>query len=317
MDLSIVISLFNEEESLPELLSRIKSTLGDNYKYEIILVDDGSTDSSWRVILRQKELYPDTVKAIRFMRNYGKSAAIYCGFEAAQGNIVITMDADLQDNPGEIPELYKMISSGEWDLVSGWKKKRKDNVLTKNIPSRIYNYAARLVTGVRLHDMNCGLKAYRKEVIKNIEVYGEMHRYIPYIAKNAGFLRIGEKVVAHQSRKYGKSKFGMDRFFKGFLDLLSIWFLSRFGKRPMHFFGLIGTMTFLIGTGTSVWLIAEKIASQAKGLPYRAVTDQPLFYISLVALIIGMQLFLSGFIGEMISRNSSERNNYKIRERIS
>lgn len=317
MDLSIIISLFNEEESLPELLSRIDNTIKERYKYEIILVDDGSTDSSWKVILQQKELYPTVVKAIRFMRNYGKSAALYCGFEAAQGNVVITMDADLQDNPGEIPELYNMIISGEWDLVSGWKKKRKDNVLTKNLPSRIYNHAARIVTGLKLHDMNCGLKAYRKEVIKNIEVYGEMHRYIPYIAKNAGFLKIGEKVVAHQPRKYGKSKFGMDRFFKGFLDLLSIWFLSRFGKRPMHFFGLIGTITFLIGAATSLWLIIEKITAQAKGLQYRAVTDQPLFYVSLVALIIGMQLFLSGFIGEMISRNSSERNSYKIRERIS
>jgi len=316
MDLSIIISLYNEEESLPELVSWLCRTLDNKYEYEIILVDDGSTDSSWETVLKQKELHHSRVRAIRFMRNYGKSAALYCGFEASRGEVVITMDADLQDSPDEISGLYEMIRHGEWDLVSGWKKRRKDNILTKNFPSRIYNFAARVVTGLKLHDMNCGLKAYSKDVVKNIEVYGEMHRYIPYIAKNAGFFKIGEKIVAHQPRKYGKSKFGMDRFMKGFLDLLTIWFLSRFGKRPMHFFGLIGTLTFLIGFGTSIWLIIEKISAQARGLNYRPVTDQPLFYISLVALIIGMQLFLSGFIGEMISRNSSERNVYKIRERI-
>ncbi len=316
MDLSIIISLYNEEESLPELVSWLCRTLDNKYDYEVILVDDGSTDSSWKTVLKQKELHPSRVRAIRFMRNYGKSAALYCGFEASRGEVIITMDADLQDSPEEIPGLYEMIRHGGWDLVSGWKKRRKDNILTKNFPSRIYNFAARVVTGLKLHDMNCGLKAYSRDVVKNVEVYGEMHRYIPYIAKNAGFLRIGEKIVAHQPRKYGKSKFGVDRFMKGFLDLLSIWFLSRFGKRPMHFFGLIGTLTFLIGFGTSIWLIIEKISAQARGLNYRPVTDQPLFYVSLVALIIGMQLFLAGFIGEIISRNSSERNVYKIRERI-
>jgi len=317
MDLSIVISLFNEEESLPELLSWIDSSLsGQLLKYEVILVDDGSTDSSWRVAKEQSEKYPGIIKGIRFRRNYGKSAALFCGFEAAQGEVVVTMDADLQDSPEEIPALYHMVNSGEYDLVSGWKRKRKDNLFAKNLPSKIYNATARMVTGIKLHDMNCGLKAYRKEVVKNIEVYGEMHRYLPYIAKNAGFSRIGEKVVKHQSRRFGKSKFGMDRFVNGFLDLLSLWFLTRFGKKPMHFFGLIGSLTFFVGAMTSLYLIIVKIVSQSQGFKYRAVTDQPLFYISLVALIIGMQLFLAGFIGELISRNSSERNTYKIKEKI-
>jgi len=317
MDLSIVISLFNEEESLPELLSWIDSSLsGQLLKYEVILVDDGSTDSSWRVAKEQSEKYPGVIKGIRFRRNYGKSAALFCGFEAAQGEVVVTMDADLQDSPEEIPALYHMVNSGEYDLVSGWKRKRKDNLFAKNLPSKIYNATARMVTGIKLHDMNCGLKAYRKEVVKNIEVYGEMHRYLPYIAKNAGFSRIGEKVVKHQSRRFGKSKFGMDRFVNGFLDLLSLWFLTRFGKKPMHFFGLIGSLTFFVGAMTSLYLIIVKIVSQSQGFKYRAVTDQPLFYISLVALIIGMQLFLAGFIGELISRNSSERNTYKIKEKI-
>ena len=317
MDLSIVISLLNEEESIPELISGIQSSLlGLNINYEIILVDDGSTDSSWRVILRESEKYPGVIKGIKFRRNYGKSAALFCGFEACQGEVIITMDADLQDSPEEIPALYDMIKSGGYDLVSGWKKKRKDNFFAKNLPSKFYNAAARRVTGIKLHDMNCGLKAYSKEVIKNIEVYGEMHRYIPYIAKNAGFTRIGEKVVKHQARKFGKSKFGMDRFINGFLDLLTLWFLSRFGKRPMHFFGLIGSFTFFLGAMTSLYLIIDKIVAQSQGLKYRAVTDQPLFYISLVALIIGMLLFLAGFIGELICRNSSERNNYKINQSI-
>lgn len=280
------------------------------------MVDDGSTDSSWRVAKEQSEKYPGIIKGIRFRRNYGKSAALFCGFEAAQGEVVVTMDADLQDSPEEIPALYHMVNSGEYDLVSGWKRKRKDNLFAKNLPSKIYNATARMVTGIKLHDMNCGLKAYRKEVVKNIEVYGEMHRYLPYIAKNAGFSRIGEKVVKHQSRRFGKSKFGMDRFVNGFLDLLSLWFLTRFGKKPMHFFGLIGSLTFFVGAMTSLYLIIVKIVSQSQGLKYRAVTDQPLFYISLVALIIGMQLFLAGFIGELISRNSSERNTYKIKEKI-
>jgi glycosyltransferase involved in cell wall biosynthesis len=317
LDLSIIISVYNEDESLPELISWIDRSLsGKHIVYEVILIDDGSTDRSWKIIQTLSEKYPSIIRGIIFRRNYGKSAALFCGFEAAQGEVVITMDADLQDSPDEIPALFDMINSGQYDLVSGWKKKRKDNVFAKNIPSKIYNATARKVTGIKLHDMNCGLKAYRKEVIKNIEVYGEMHRYIPYIAKNAGFNRIGEKVVAHQPRKFGKSKFGMDRFVNGFLDLLTLWFLSKFGKRPMHFFGLIGSLTFIVGTITSLWLIIEKITAQAKGLPYRAVTDQPLFYISLVALIIGLQLFLAGFVGELITRNSSERNNYKIKSTI-
>ncbi|AGY53392.1 Undecaprenyl-phosphate 4-deoxy-4-formamido-L-arabinose transferase [Bacteroidales bacterium CF] len=317
LDLSIIISVYNEDESLTELISWIDRSLsGRHIVYEVILIDDGSTDRSWSIIQDLSERYPSIIRGISFRRNYGKSAALFCGFEAAKGEVVITMDADLQDSPDEIPALFDMINSGQYDLVSGWKKKRKDNVFAKNIPSKIYNATARKVTGIKLHDMNCGLKAYRKEVIKNIEVYGEMHRYIPYIAKNAGFTKIGEKVVAHQPRKFGKSKFGMDRFVNGFLDLLTLWFLSKFGKRPMHFFGLIGSMTFIIGTITSVWLIIEKITAQAKGLPYRAVTDQPLFYISLVALLIGLQLFLAGFLGELITRNSSERNNYKIKAQL-
>ncbi|MEA5006353.1 MAG: glycosyltransferase family 2 protein [Rikenellaceae bacterium] len=314
MDLSIIISVYNEDESLTELISWIDRALsGKHIVYEVILIDDGSTDRSWNIIQNLSERYPSIIRGISFRRNYGKSAALFCGFEAAKGEVVITMDADLQDSPDEIPALFDMINSGQYDLVSGWKKKRKDNVFAKNIPSKIYNATARKVTGIKLHDMNCGLKAYRSEVVKNIEVFGEMHRYIPYIAKNAGFTRIGEKVVSHQSRKFGKSKFGMDRFVNGFLDLLTLWFLSKFGKRPMHFFGLIGSLTFILGTITSIWLIIDKITAQAKGLPYRAVTDQPLFYVSLVALLIGLQLFLAGFLGELVTRNSSERNNYKIK----
>lgn len=316
MDLSIVISLYNEEESIPELLSWIERALASQkLAYEIILVDDGSTDNSWEVIKRESSQYR-TISAIRFSRNYGKSPALFIGFEAAKGDVVVTMDADLQDNPEEIPELYEMIANQGYDLVSGWKKRRKDNKLAKNLPSKIYNRVARRVTGLKLHDMNCGLKAYRKEVIKNIEVYGEMHRYIPYLAKIAGFRNIGEKVVKHQARKFGKSKFGMDRFVNGFLDLITLWFLSKFGKRPMHFFGTFGTLTFFFGFVTAVYLVADKLISQASGLKFRQVTDQPLFYISLVALIIGMQLFLAGFLGELVSRNSSERNNYKIKERL-
>lgn len=315
MDLSIVISLFNEEESLKELVPWISETLkGETLSYEIILVDDGSTDGSWNTIEDLSKSYP--VKGISFRRNYGKSAALYCGFEAASGEVVVTMDADLQDSPEEIPHLVKMIREDGYDLVSGWKKKRHDGFFSKNLPSKIYNATARRVTGIKLHDMNCGLKAYRAEVVKNIEVYGEMHRYIPYLCKNAGFSRIGEKVVKHRSRKFGKSKFGMDRFVNGFLDLLSLWFLNRFGKKPMHFFGLIGSLTFFIGAVISIYLIIQKLITQSKGLPFRQVTDQPLFYISLVALIIGMQLFLSGFVAELVSRNSSDRNNYKVKKRI-
>lgn len=315
MDLSIVISLLDEEESLKELVPWLVKVLDkEGLQYEIILVDDGSTDNSWSVIEHFAALYP--VKGISFRRNYGKSAALYCGFEAAQGDVVITMDADLQDSPEEVPSLYRMIKEEGYDLVSGWKKKRYDSYFSKNIPSKIYNATARRVTGIKLNDMNCGLKAYRNEVVKNIEVYGEMHRYIPYLSKNAGFSKIGEKVVVHQPRKFGKSKFGLNRFVNGFLDLLSLWFLSRFGKKPMHFFGLIGSLTFLIGAFTSGYLVTQKIVTQSKGLPFRAVTDQPLFYIALVALIIGVQLFLAGFIAELISRNSSERNNYKIKKRV-
>ena len=316
MDISVVISLFNEEESLAELTQGISSVIEKmRASYEIIMVNDGSTDASWKMI---KELSGknNNIKGICFRRNYGKSAALYCGFEAAQGDVVITMDADLQDDPNEIPELYRMIKEEGYDLVSGWKKKRLDNKFSKNLPSKIYNATARKVTGIKLHDMNCGLKAYRNEVVKNIEVYGEMHRYIPYLAKNAGFSNIGEKVVQHHVRKFGKSKFGLDRFVNGYLDLISLWFLSRFGKKPMHFFGLVGSFTFLIGFAITIWLIAEKVITQAQGLKFRAVTDQPLFYLALVALIVGVQLFLTGFLAELVSRNANERNSYHIKERF-
>ncbi len=313
-DLSIVISLFNEEESLPELVSWIeKVATREKYEYEIIMVDDGSTDSSWKVITELAGKNP-TIRGISFRRNYGKSAALYHGFKAAEGRVVITMDADLQDSPDEIPELYRMVTEDGYDIVSGWKKQRFDNKLTKNLPSKLYNWTARKVTGIKLHDMNCGLKAYRNEVVKNIEVYGEMHRYIPYLAKNAGFSRITEKPVQHQKRKYGVSKFGLERFVNGLLDLISLWFLSRFGKKPMHFFGFTGILMFIAGAVLTLWVIIEKLVQQANGLDFRPVTDQPLFYLALVAILLGFQLFLSGFICEMISRNSSERNQYNVRE---
>ena len=316
MDISIVISLFNEEESLRELTGWIESVMTrEGYSYEIIMVDDGSTDKSWSIIKELSAANP-SIRGISFRRNYGKSAALYHGFAAAEGNVVITMDADLQDSPEEIPELYRMVTVEGWDIVSGWKKQRFDNKLTKNLPSKLYNATARKVTGINLHDMNCGLKAYRNEVVKNIEVYGEMHRYIPYLAKNAGFGRITEKPVQHQKRKYGVSKFGLERFVNGFLDLISLWFLSRFGKKPMHFFGFTGILMFLTGGFLAVWVIVEKLIQQSNGLAYRPVTDQPLFYLALVAVLIGFQLFLAGFICEMISRNSSERNIYKIRETL-
>lgn len=316
MNISIVISLFNEDESLRELTGGIRTVMEKaGFTYEIIMINDGSTDGSWRTIeMLAKE--DSHIRGISFRRNYGKSAALFCGFEAAQGDVVITMDADLQDDPNEIPSLYKMVMEEGYDLVSGWKKRRFDSKLTKNIPSKIYNATARRVTGIKLHDMNCGLKAYRNEVVKNIEVYGEMHRYIPYLAKNAGYDKIGEKVVHHQARKFGKSKFGMDRFVNGYLDLMSLWFLSRFGKKPMHFFGLMGSLTFLIGFIITIWLIIEKVIAQSSGLKFRAVTDQPLFYLALVALLIGTQLFLTGFIAELISRNSNERNHYHIHKKI-
>ena len=313
-DLSIVISLFNEEESLPELVSWIeKVAVREKYEYEIIMVDDGSTDSSWKVITELAGKNP-AIRGISFRRNYGKSAALYHGFKAAEGRVVITMDADLQDSPDEIPELYRMVTEEGYDIVSGWKKQRFDNKLTKNLPSKLYNWTARKVTGIKLHDMNCGLKAYRNEVVKNIEVYGEMHRYIPYLAKNAGFSRITEKPVQHQKRKYGVSKFGLERFVNGLLDLISLWFLSRFGKKPMHFFGFTGILMFIAGAVLTLWVIIEKLIQQANGLDFRPVTDQPLFYLALVAILLGFQLFLSGFICEMISRNSSERNQYNVRE---
>ncbi|MBQ4298933.1 MAG: glycosyltransferase family 2 protein, partial [Bacteroidales bacterium] len=291
MDISLVIPLYNEAESLPELHSWISGVMQENgFSYEVIFIDDGSTDESWEVI---KGL--PGVRGIRFRRNYGKSAALYEGFAAAEGEIVVTMDADLQDSPEEIPEMVRMIREDGYDLVSGWKQKRKDNTLTKNLPSKLYNWAARRVTGIKLHDMNCGLKAYRKEVVKSIEVYGEMHRYIPYLAKNAGFDKIGEKPVHHQKRKYGKSKFGLERFVNGLLDLMSLSFLSRFGKKPMHFFGTSGILMFIVGFVMTVWIIAAKLIHQSQGLRYRAVTDQPLFYLALVALVLGVMLFLAGF----------------------
>ncbi|MBR5735647.1 MAG: glycosyltransferase family 2 protein [Bacteroidales bacterium] len=316
MQLSVVISLFNEQESLRELVGWIHEALaGKVADYEIILVDDGSTDGSWETI-RQMSENDKTVHGIRFRRNYGKSAALYCGFEAAQGDIVVTMDADLQDDPTEIPEMMRMIEEDGYDLVSGWKKVRYDNKLTKNLPSKLYNATARKVTGIKLHDMNCGLKAYRKDVVKNIEVFGEMHRFIPYLAKEAGFSNIGEKVVQHRKRKYGKSKFGLNRFVNGFLDLMTIWFLQVFGRKPMHLFGLMGIITFLIGIVITLWLIIKKLILQGQGRVFRAVTDQPLFYLALLAVVIGTLLFLTGFIGELISRNSSNRNSYNIKERF-
>ena len=315
-DLSIVVSLYNEAESLQELVSWITAVMEkEGYDYELIMVDDGSRDGSWQKI-RELAASDSRIRGISFRRNYGKSAALYCGFEAATGKVVVTMDADLQDSPEEIPEMYEMITGQGYDIVSGWKQHRQDNKLTKNLPSKLYNATARMITGLKLHDMNCGLKAYRNEVVKNIEVYGEMHRYIPYLAKNAGFDKITEKPVHHQKRKYGKSKFGISRFMNGFLDLLSLWFLSTFGKKPMHFFGLTGTLTFLAGGIIALWLIIDKLVSQAHGLRFRPVTDQPLFYLALVALIVGIQLFLSGFIAEMISRSSSDRNHYNIRSRF-
>ena len=313
-DISIVISLFNEEESLPELISWIEAVMTkEKFSHEIIMVDDGSRDNSWAVIKKLSESNPN-IRGIRFRRNYGKSAALYHGFAAAEGRVVITMDADLQDSPEEIPEMYRMVIEEGYDIVSGWKKKRHDNKLTKNLPSKLYNWTARKITGIKLHDMNCGLKAYRNEVVKDIEVYGEMHRYIPYLAKNAGYDKITEKPVQHQKRKYGVSKFGLSRFVNGFLDLISLWFLSRFGKKPMHFFGFTGILMFLIGGIMATWVIVEKLIQQSNNLVFRPVTEQPLFYIALVAVIIGFQMFLTGFLGELISRNSQERNKYNIKE---
>ena len=316
VDLSILIPSYNEKESLPELLSWIHRALDpEKLSLEIIIIDDGSDDGTWDTI-KQLAAADSAVRAIQFRRNYGKSAALFCGFKEARGRVVVTMDADLQDSPEEVPEMYRMIIEDGWDVVSGWKQHRQDNKLTKNLPSKLYNATARRITGIKLHDMNCGLKAYRNEVVKNIEVYGEMHRYIPYLAKNAGFTRITEKPVHHQKRKYGKSKFGMDRFINGFLDLLSLWFLSTFGRKPMHFFGYTGIFMFVVGFIMTAWIIMAKLVHQARGQYFRAVTDQPLFYLALLAVILGVMLFLAGFICEMISRTSSERNSYNIKETI-
>ncbi len=314
-DISIVVPLYNEAESLTELAAWIDRVTRENsLSWELIFVDDGSTDSSWQVIERLKERYP-AVQAIGFARNYGKSAALYCGFEAAQGEVVFTMDADLQDSPDEIPAMRRMILDEGYDLVSGWKKKRYDPI-GKRWPSKFFNWTARRVSGIKLHDFNCGLKAYRRKVVKSIEVYGEMHRYIPLLADRAGFHRIGEKVVEHHARKYGVSKFGWERMLKGYLDLITVSFLSRFGRSPMYFFGGLGTLMFLLGGGTTLWVIVLKLYRQCHGLPLRPVTDQPLFYLAVLAVILGVQLFLAGFLGELINRTSSDRNAYLIDRRI-
>ena len=316
MDISVVVPLFNEEESLPELFSWIDKVMNANsFSYEVIFVNDGSTDRSWNVIEELQQKSPN-VKGIKFRRNYGKSPALYCGFKRAEGDVVITMDADLQDSPDEIPELYRMITEDGYDLVSGYKQKRYDP-LSKTIPTKLFNATARKVSGIKnLHDFNCGLKAYRKEVIKNIEVYGEMHRYIPYLAKNAGFSKIGEKVVHHQARKYGKTKFGLNRFVNGYLDLISLWFLSKFGMKPMHIFGLTGSIMFILGFIAVLVVGFSKLYQMWNGLPYRLVTENPWFYIALTTMILGSQFFLAGFLGELISRNSTERNNYQIEKEI-
>ncbi len=310
-DISVVVPLYNEEESLPELLAWIDRVAAAHaFTYEAILVDDGSSDGSWVVVERLAAQYP-TLRGIRFSRNYGKSAALYCGFAAARGEVVITMDADLQDSPEEIPALRRMILEEGYDLVSGWKKKRHDPI-GKRWPSKFFNWTARAATGIRLHDFNCGLKAYRRKVVKSIEVYGEMHRFIPVLARQAGFRRIGEKVVDHHARKYGHSKFGLERMVKGYLDLISVLFMSHFGRSPMYFFGGLGTVMFLLGGATTVWIIAEKLWKQAHAFPLRPVADQPLFYLAILAVILGVQLFLAGFIGELINRSSSDRNKYLI-----
>jgi len=316
MDISVVIPLYNEEESLPELCAWIDKVMWDkHFTYELILVDDGSNDSSWQVIEKLKEKFP-ALTAIKFRRNYGKSAALNVGFAAAQGDVVITMDADLQDSPDEIPALYHRIKHDGLDLVSGWKQKRHDP-LSKTLPTKLFNSVTRQMSGIHnLHDFNCGLKAYRKEVVKNIEVYGEMHRYLPVIAKWAGFKKIEEQVVQHYPRKYGKSKFGLGRFIKGFLDLISIFFVGKFSQRPMHFFGTLGFLSFCAGFLITIWLVITKLIAISNHTPYRDVTDQPLFYIALVAIIVGFQLFLTGFIGELVSRNATERNNYQIEKVI-
>ena len=316
MDISVIVPLYNEEESLPKLyewIERVMTT--NNYTFEVIFVNDGSTDKSWEVIesLQKKSAH---VRGIKFRHNYGKSPALYCGFISAIGDVVITMDADLQDSPDEIPGLYTMIKDENYDLVSGWKKKRYDSKLTKNIPSKLYNATARKVTGLKLHDMNCGLKAYRNEVVKNIEVYGEMHRYIPFLAKNAGFTNIGEKVVEHRKRQFGETKFGLNRFVNGYLDLMTLWFLSKFGKKPMHFFGLYGSMMFVLGFIAVLIVGLNKFISIISHVKAPLITQSPYFYLSILAMILGTQLFLAGFIAEIVARNSTERNNYQIEKEI-
>ncbi len=317
MDISVVIPLLNEEESLPELTSWIKRVMDEHrYSYEIILIDDGSSDRSWEVIEKLHHENAD-VKGIKFRRNYGKSAALHVGFNEAAGNVVITMDADLQDSPDEIPDLYRMITEEKYDLVSGWKRKRYDPVFSKNIPSKFYNWIARRSSGIKIHDFNCGLKAYRKQLVKSIEVYGEMHRYIPIIAKWAGFKKIGEKVVIHQERKYGETKFGFERFVRGPLDLLSVIFIAKFSKRPMHFFGLLGTFVFIIGFIAASYLGISKLIAVAHAIPAPKVVESPYFFLSLTAMIIGTQLFMAGFLAELFSRNSSDRNKYLVDKKIS
>lgn len=315
LDISVVVPLYNERESLGELTAWIDRVARENgLSYEIVMVDDGSSDGSWEEIERLSAEYP-SLRAIRFARNYGKSAALYCGFAEARGEVVFTMDADLQDSPDEIPPMRRMIVDEGYDLVSGWKRKRYDPA-GKRLPSKFFNRTARLVSGIKLHDFNCGLKAYRRRVVKSIEVYGEMHRYIPILAKHAGFGRIGEKEVHHHQRKYGVSKFGMERMVKGYLDLITVSFMSHFGRSPMYFFGSLGTAMFLLGGFTTVWVIAAKLYKQAHGLPIRAVTDQPLFFVAILAVVLGVQLFLAGFLGELINRRSPDRNSYMIDKTI-
>ena len=316
MDISVIVPLFNEEESLPKLFEWIERVMSDhNFTFEVIFVNDGSTDKSWQVI-ESLQKQSQCVRGIKFRHNYGKSPALYCGFRAAKGDVVITMDADLQDSPDEIPELFSMIQNDDYDLVSGWKKKRYDSKLSKNLPSKLYNATARKVTGLKLHDMNCGLKAYKNIVIKNIEVYGEMHRYIPFLAKNAGFTNIGEKVVEHRKREFGETKFGLSRFVNGYLDLMTLWFLSRFGKKPMHFFGLFGSVMFILGFFAVVVVGVFKLIAIFEHVKAPLVTDSPYFYLSMLAMVLGTQLFLAGFIGEIVARNSTERNNYQIEKEI-
>lgn len=316
-DISIIVPLLNEKESLPELVAWIRRVVEkEGWTYEIIMIDDGSTDGSWDTI-KELSASDSSIHGIRFRRNYGKSAALFHGFKAAEGRVVFTMDADLQDSPDELPEMYRMVTEEDWDVVSGWKQHRQDNKLTKNLPSKLYNATARWITGIRLHDMNCGLKAYKNEVIKNIEVYGEMHRYIPYLAKNAGFSKIGEKPVHHQARKFGTSKFmGWNRFVNGYLDLLTLWFLSTFGKKPMHIFGFLGTLVFMVGFFSAIGIGVDKLWALSQGIPQRLVTDSPWFYIALTMMMIGTQLFLAGFIGDLLSRSSQNRNDYQIEEEI-